>query len=143
MGLLERGASMRQMILVVVLALGLVACGSTSTTKTYTTTLKAASGITSSGTGTVTATLDGTKLTVTGNFSGLAQVANNSHIHGADGKPIFNLTFPAATSGNLSGSGDLTDAQIADLDAGKLYANVHSAQAGGAGEIEGFLTLQE
>jgi uncharacterized surface protein with fasciclin (FAS1) repeats len=112
-------------------------------TKTYKATLAAAAGITSSGTGTVTATLEGKKLTVTGSFSGLAQIANNSHVHGADKKPIFNLIYPSATSGNLSGSGDLTDAQIADLDAGKLYANVHSAQAGGAGEIEGFLILEQ
>lgn len=135
---------MRQVILGVLLALGLAACDSGgSTTKTYTATLIPATGITSSGTGTVTATLEGKKLTVTGSFSGLAQNANNSHIHGADGKPIFNLTYPVATSGGLSGSGDLADAQIADLDAGKLYANVHSAQAGGNGEIEGFLTLKK
>ena len=47
-------------------------------------------------TGTVTAILDGTTLTVTGSFTGLKQVASNSHIHDARGAPIFALTYPAA-----------------------------------------------
>jgi hypothetical protein len=81
-------------------------------------------------------------LTVTGSFTGLKQVASNSHIHDVDGKAIFALTYPAATSGSLSDSGELTTTQIDSLNAGELYANVHSEEAGGAGEIQGFLTLQ-
>ncbi len=94
----------------------------------------------SKGTGMMDATLDtATKaLSYTITYSGLTGPATMAHFHG-----------PAAVGANAgvavpfknaaSGSKDtvtLTDAQIADLEAGKWYVNVHTA-ANPGGEIRG------
>jgi len=97
----------------------------------------------SAGTGSVMLMLDEStkKATITGNFTGVTATA--AHIHGpaaknANAGVIIPLTI---TGNNLSGSADLTDAQIADLKAGMWYANVHSAAFPG-GEIRGQLEKQ-
>lgn len=105
--------------------------------------LKAASEVpanSSKGTGSAVVTFDtvSKKLDWTVTFSGLTGAATAAHFHGpADvGKnsgvavPISGKTSP------MTGSATLTDAQAADLTAGKWYVNVHTA-ANKDGELRG------
>jgi hypothetical protein len=100
-------------------------------------------GVASSGKGTATATLDtNTKtLTWTVDYSGLSGPATAAHIHGpAD--PGANAGIVIPFTGNLAspikGSATLTDAQMAQLEAGKWYVNIHT-EANKPGEIRGQL----
>src|SRR5690348_8812823 len=109
----------------------------------FTADLAPASGIASSGKGSATASLDtNTKtLTWTVDYSGLSGPATAAHIHGpAD--PGANAGIVVPFTGNLAspikGSATLTDAQIAQLEAGKWYVNVHT-EANKSGEIRGQL----
>lgn len=74
-------------------------------------------------------------------YSGLSGPATMAHFHGPaePGKnaPVV-IPFKDAASG-ASGSATLTNAQAADLMAGKLYINVHTAKNPG-GEIRGQVT---
>jgi CHRD domain len=98
-------------------------------------------GVASSGKGAATASLDtNTKtLTWTVDYSGLSGPATAAHIHGpAD--PGANAGIVVPFTGNLAspikGSATLTDAQIAQLEAGKWYVNIHT-EANKPGEIRG------
>ena len=91
----------------------------------------------SKGTGTVTATYDtaSKKLSWKGNYSGLSGPATAAHFHsgetgknGAVAVPIVPNTSP------FEGSATLTDAQTAELLAGRWYVNVHT-EANKGGEI--------
>jgi hypothetical protein len=97
----------------------------------------------SAATGTVTATLDTAtkKLTWQGSYSGLSGAATAGHFHGpADPGKNAGVAVPiTASSSPFQGSADLTDAQVADLTAGKWYVNVHT-EAHKGGEIRGQLT---
>ncbi|MGH6737746.1 MAG: CHRD domain-containing protein [Bradyrhizobium sp.] len=99
----------------------------------------------SAGKGAVDVTYDsaGKKLSWKGTYSGLSGPATAAHFHtGEAGKnggvavPIFQ--GPSAKS-PFEGSATLTDAQAADLMAGKLYVNVHTEKNKG-GEIRGQVT---
>jgi CHRD domain len=100
----------------------------------------------STGTGSATATLKGTNLTIDGSYSGLTGAATVGHIHGPAAKgtnaPVLFDLMPVndATpgSGKFSKSFTLTDAQVADLKAGNYYVNVHTA-ANAGGEVRGQL----
>jgi len=105
--------------------------------------LAAGPGVTSSGKGTATASLDTTTKTLswTVDYSGLSGPATAAHIHGpAD--PGANAGIVVPFSGNLAspikGSATLTDAQIAQLEAGRWYVNIHT-EANKPGEIRGQL----
>jgi hypothetical protein len=83
------------------------------------------------GKGSATGTLAGRKLTINGTFEGLAAPATVARLHqgiakGARGNPIVDLMVTKATSGMLSGSVDLTQAQVDSLRQGKLYIQLHS-----------------
>ena len=87
-----------------------------------------------SGLGAATAVLSGTKLTVTGTFEGLRSPATIAQVHkspirGMRGPVVFDLTASAGTSGTIAASVDLTPAQIADLEKGRLYVQIHSEKA--------------
>ena len=96
---------------------------------------------TSTGSGTLTATFD-TKtmmLTWTVTYSGLTGAATAAHFHGpaavgVSAPPVVpvvgSLTSP------IKGSVKLTEAQIAELEAGMWYFNIHTAKNPG-GEIRG------
>lgn len=97
---------------------------------------------TGNGQGTVAVTFDtdSKKLSWKGSYSNLSGPATAAHFHtGAADKnggvavPIFSA---ATTKTPFEGSATLTDAQAADLMAGRLYVNVHTA-ANKAGEIRG------
>jgi len=83
------------------------------------------------GKGSVTATLSGTKLSVTGSFEGLAAPATVARLHrgvakGARGPALTDLTITKAPSGTISGSMELTAYQVDSLKDGQLYIQVHS-----------------
>jgi len=96
------------------------------------------------GTGTVTATLSGSKLTITGSFEGLRSAATiakirKSPVRGVRGPEVFDLTVAPATSGTISGTFELNPQQLADLQGGRLYVQVHSEKAPD-GNLWGWLT---
>jgi hypothetical protein len=101
------------------------------------------------GTGTVSAVLTGTRLVVTGSFEGLKSAATIAQIHkspvrGVRGPNVLDLTVTKtdAASGSLAGSFDLTPLQVADLDKGRLYVQLHSEKAPD-GNLWGWLQPQE
>ena len=74
-------------------------------------------------------------------YSGLTGPATAAHFHGpaaasANAPPVIAMTSLASP---IIGAAKLTDAQIAELMAGKWYFNVHTAAHKG-GEIRGQLT---
>ena len=96
----------------------------------------------STGTGTLTAAYDtaSKKLSWKGSYSGLTGPATAAHFH--TGEPGKNGGVALAITPNASpfeGSATLTDAQAADLLAGKWYVNVHT-EANKGGEIRGQVT---
>src|SRR5215471_6665353 len=106
--------------------------------------LKASSevpAVDSKGSGTLEATYDtaSKKLTYTVTYKGLSGPATAAHFHGpADAKSNAGVVVPVkeVTPGTLKGEATLTDAQAADLQAGKWYLNIHTA-ANKGGEIRG------
>jgi hypothetical protein len=75
-------------------------------------------------------------------YSGLSGPATAAHFHGpaeAGKNAGVAVAIPSATSSPAEGSATLTDAQAADLAAGKYYVNVHTA-ANPGGEIRGQVT---
>ena len=98
----------------------------------------------SKGTGSVDASYDTASktLTWTVTYSGLTGDATAAHFHGpadpgANAAPVVPMQPPLASP--IKGSATLTDAQAADLQAGKWYFNIHSAKFPG-GEIRGQVT---
>lgn len=82
------------------------------------------------------------KLTWKLTYSGLTGPATAAHFHGpaeAGKNAGVAVAIPNATSSPAEGSATLTDAQAADLLAGKMYVNVHTA-ANPGGEIRGQVT---
>jgi hypothetical protein len=101
------------------------------------------------GSGTVTATLTGTKLTLNGTFADLKSPATVARIHvaakGLRGPSILELKVsPAAggTSGTIGGAFDLTAAQLEDLIKSRFYVQLHSEKAPD-GNLWGWLLPQE
>ena len=83
------------------------------------------------GKGSVTATLTGTKLAITGSFEGLAAPATVARLHdgvakAARGPAIADLVITKGVSGTISGSIDLNPEQLDSLKRGRLYVQVHS-----------------
>jgi len=78
------------------------------------------------------------KVTWTITHSGLSGDATAGHFHGP-AAPDENAGPIVDISGKIeTGSADLTDAQLADLQAGKVYLNIHTAKFPD-GEIRGQL----
>ncbi len=110
------------------------------------------------GSGSVTATLVGTRLTLTGTFEGLRSAATVARLHraqkGVRGPAVFDLVLantpglPGAaspttsTSGTISGALDLTATQVDDLGRERFYVQLHSEKAP-EGNLWGWLQLQE
>jgi expansin (peptidoglycan-binding protein) len=94
------------------------------------------------GSGSVTATLDGSKLTVQGTFEGLSGSATVANIRrgpkAIPGPVVFDLEVTKASSGTVSGAFDLKPDQVADLKDGRLYVQIHSERAPD-GSIRGWL----
>lgn len=99
------------------------------------------------GSGAVTATLNGTTLTVTGTYAGLRTASTVARVHRGPrtamrGPAIGDLTIAPGTSGTLGGTLELTTDQVDDLANGRLYVQVHSEKAPD-GNLWGWLLLQE
>ena len=98
------------------------------------------------GSGSVTATLTGTKLTINGAFEGLKSPATIAQIHkgqqGVRGPAVFDLKVSNATSGTISGAIGLTPQQVENLQKGWLYVQLHSEKAPD-GNLWGWLLSQE
>lgn len=80
------------------------------------------------------------ELTWSTTYAGLSSEAQMAHIHGpaapgANAGVVVNLA-PGGMKSPLEGKATLTDAQVADLMAGRYYINVHTANNKG-GEIRG------
>ncbi|HTA99161.1 MAG TPA: CHRD domain-containing protein [Bradyrhizobium sp.] len=98
----------------------------------------------SAGTGTADVDYDAAtkKLTWKLTYSGLSGPATAAHFHGpaeAGKNAGVAVAIPNAGTSPVEGSATLTDAQAADLTAGKYYINVHTA-ANPGGEIRGMVT---
>jgi hypothetical protein len=83
------------------------------------------------GTGTVTATLAGKKLTLNGTFEGLKTNATmaelrNGVMAGVRGPAVGTLTITKAMKGTITGSFDLTDPAIEHLKKGGLYVQIYT-----------------
>jgi hypothetical protein len=101
------------------------------------------------GSGTVSAVLTGTRLVINGSFDGLKSPATIAQVHkgpvrGVRGPNIMDLTVARtdAATGTITGSFDLTAIQIADLEKGRLYVQLHSEKAPD-GNLWGWLLPQE
>ena len=98
---------------------------------------------TSAGKGTADVTYDtaSKKLSWKMNYSDLTGPATMAHFHGpAEAGKNAGVLVPIAPATSPSeGSATLTDAQAADLMAGKMYINVHT-EANKGGEIRGQVT---
>jgi hypothetical protein len=86
------------------------------------------------GSGTATATLEGTKVTVSGSFADLKTNATTANLHiavaaGVRGPALGDVTISKATSGTISGSIDLTAEQLKNMQHGGLYLEIHSEKA--------------
>lgn len=130
---------MRHTLFAAVAAVGLLVASAASAQMVhYSAKLAGAAGV--KGSGDVTAMLDGKTFTYTANYKDLTGPATAAHFHvastpGGNGPP----TLPAVvTPSPIKGTATLTDAQVADLNAGKWYFNVHTA-ANPGGEIRGTL----
>jgi len=136
----------RQYLIAAAFALPLLAAGAASAeTVRLGGTLGPPAGVASSGKGTVSATYDTVdkQFTYEATYSGLTGPATAAHFHGPAGPgqnapPVVPIANPASP---ISGSATLTDAQAADLLAGRWYLNVHSA-ANRGGEIRAQVTKQ-
>lgn len=113
-------------------------------THTYTADLKGSTEVPpndTKGTGTLTATYDTTSkmLTYSATYSSLTGPATMAHFHGPAAPGVnASVVVPVKemTPSPLKGQAMLTDAQAADLQAGKWYFNIHTAEHKG-GEIRG------
>jgi hypothetical protein len=86
------------------------------------------------GTGAATATLAGTKLSISGSFDGLKSPATAAQLHsgvarGVRGAPVGGLTISKATKGSITGSIDLTADQMKGLRDGHMYIEIASEKA--------------
>jgi len=86
------------------------------------------------GVGSVTATLVGAKLSITGSFEGLRSQALDAKVHqgpatGVRGPAILDIVVPHANSGAVSATLDLTPQQIESLKKGRLYLQIDSEKA--------------
>jgi hypothetical protein len=140
---------LRTSLLATVLAVGWLSAASAATLN-FSATMNSASEVppkTSAGTGDALATLDTTTktLTYTVTFSNLTGPATAAHFHGpAMSGANAGVAVPLGNNPTspIHGTATLTDAQIADLTAGKWYVNVHTA-ANPGGEIRGQVTQKK
>lgn len=86
-----------------------------------------------SGSGSVTATLNGAVLVIDGTFTGLLSPATSARVHvgprGIRGPAVLDLTVTKGRAGTISGELRLTEAQLEHLRRSRLYVQITSEQA--------------
>lgn len=124
------------------MALALVSLAAQAATLSFKADLKPSDGISSSGAGTLTATLDTDTNTLKYHveFSGLSGNVTAAHFHGPatsgqNARPQVPVTVSPIVS-PLDSTAILTPEQVKDLEDGKWYFNLHTA-ANPRGEIRG------
>ena len=94
------------------------------------------------GQGAISATLDGNKLTISGDAQGLRSPATVAQIHrgppGIPGPPILDLTVTKTTTPMIGGTVELSPSMVQDLKNGDLYVQVNSERAPD-GNLRGWL----
>jgi hypothetical protein len=97
---------------------------------------------TTTGSGSLTAVLEGETLTIKGTFEGMNSPATAAHIHraprGLRGPNVFDLKVTPSTNGAVEGRVTLTSAQITDLDKGWFFVQVHT-ELNAAGQLRGWI----
>jgi opacity protein-like surface antigen len=124
-------------LLVVVMACGVAAGASAADTFRIRLTpvpIEASTAAATTGLGSATAQLDGTKLTLKGNFAGLKGAATVARLHegavtGVRGPAIADFTVPATQSGSFTADLTLTAAQADSVRRGHVYVQIASASA--------------
>lgn len=86
------------------------------------------------GTGSVSAELNGNKLSVQGSFSGLASAATKAELRsgsmiGVPGEVFANLTVTPAADGSLSGTVSLDRGKLKALRDGAVYVQINDEKA--------------
>ncbi len=99
------------------------------------------------GSGTVTATLTGTKLAVSGSFEGLAGNATIAKVYksakpGMRGEAILDLVVTGGASGSIAGQFELAAAQTQELASSRYYVQLSSEKAPD-GNLWGWLMPQQ
>jgi hypothetical protein len=130
------------------LAFGLVAGAAQAQTMHFNAALKGSTEVPANdtaGTGELTADLDTASKTLTykATYSGLTGPATAAHFHGPAAPGVnAGVMVPVKNPANpISGMATLTSAQVADLEAGKWYFNVHT-KAHPGGEIRGQVMMK-
>lgn len=139
--------SVRPLLVATALTLALAATPAFAEMLTFKATLDGKSQVPpndSAGTGTLDASYDtdSKALTWTIEYSGLTGDAVAAHFHGpADAGANASIAVPISgpLASPIKGNATLTDAQAADLQAGKWYLNIHTAKFPD-GEIRGQVT---
>jgi alcohol dehydrogenase (cytochrome c) len=94
------------------------------------------------GVGQVRATLEGSRLTLTGTYGGLSSAATGAHLHlaapGMHGPVAAPLQVSAAAEGEIEGTVQLSAEQVAALRSQSLYVQIHS-QGNPGGELRGWI----
>jgi hypothetical protein len=94
------------------------------------------------GEGEVRAVLNGTTLTVSGNYTGMSSAATMAHIHqgpkAIPGPVVLRLDIAGGNAGTISGTLTLTPELIEALHAESLYVQIHS-ETNPEGELRGWL----
>ena len=96
--------------------------------------IEASTAAATMGRGSATAQLDGTKLTLQGNFAGLKGAATVARLHegavtGVRGPAIADFTVPGTQTGNFTADLTLTAAQADSVRRGHVYVQIASASA--------------
>ena len=85
------------------------------------------------GSGSISAQLTGSGLSVRGTFAGMQTPATLAQIHlgpkGVRGPVMFDLIVTKATNGSMSGTFTLTPEQVEAVKRGRFYVQIHSEKA--------------
>ena len=97
------------------------------------------------GEGEVILSLDGSTLTVEGQFAGMSSAATGAHLHNGPpaqpGPVVHTLTVDQAPAGTITATLELTPEQIEALENNALYIQVHS-ENNPPGELRGWIFLR-
>lgn len=96
--------------------------------------IEASTAAATTGIGTVTATLDGRRLTLTGSFSGMQGPATVARLHagvmrGVRGPAFADVVVPQTPAGDFRATVTLTAEQAEQVRRGHVYLQIHSGSA--------------